>query len=72
MSHGRVTPELRRWIIKQVEAGQTPEGLLQSMIANGWPESVALEVMERTLRIRVAQIKAGENTKEAAGEGSEG
>jgi hypothetical protein len=42
------------------------------MIANGWPESVALEVMERTLRIRVAQLKAGENSKEAADEGSEG
>lgn len=61
MSHGRVTPQLRHWIVKQIEAGQSPELVLESMIRNGWPEGTALDVMERTLRIRVAQIKAAEN-----------
>ncbi|MBM4198081.1 MAG: hypothetical protein FJ167_03945 [Gammaproteobacteria bacterium] len=61
MSHGRVTPQLRHWIVKQIEAGQSPESVLESMIRNGWPEGTALDVMERTLRMRVAQIKAVEN-----------
>ena len=65
MSHSRVTPELRRWIITQIEAGQTPEAVLESMIGNGWPEGTALDVMERTLRMRVAQIKANENAARA-------
>ncbi len=61
MSHGRVTPQLRHWIVKQIEAGQSPETVLDSMIRNGWPEGAALDVMERTLRMRVAQIKAAQN-----------
>jgi len=61
LSHGRVTPQLRHWIVKQIEAGQSPESVLESMIRNGWPEGTALDVMERTLRMRVAQIKAVEN-----------
>ncbi|NCW22347.1 MAG: 2-oxoglutarate-dependent dioxygenase, partial [Gammaproteobacteria bacterium] len=35
MSHGRVTPQLRHWIVKQIEAGQSPESVLESMIRNG-------------------------------------
>lgn len=66
MSHSRVTPELRRWVVTQIEAGQTPESVLESMIGNGWPEGAALDVMERTLRMRVAQIKANENAARAA------
>lgn len=65
MSHSRVTPELRRWVITQIEAGQTPESVLEAMIGNGWPEGTALDVMERTLRMRVAQIKANENAARA-------
>lgn len=66
MSHGRVTPQLRHWIVKQIEAGQSPEAVLESMIRNGWPEGTALDVMERTLRMRVAQIKAVENAASQA------
>jgi hypothetical protein len=69
MSHGRVTPQLRHWIIQQIEAGQTPDSVLESMIGNGWPEGTALDVMERTLRIRVAQIRAAENAQRAAAAG---
>lgn len=65
MSHGRVTPQLRHWIIQQIEAGNSPEAVLESMLANGWPEGAALEVMERTLRTRVAQIRAAENADRA-------
>lgn len=36
------------------------------MIRNGWPEGTALDVMERTLRVRVAQIKAAENAASQA------
>lgn len=65
MSHGRVTPQLRHWIIQQIESGRSPEAVLESMLGNGWPEGAALEVMERTLRIRVAQIRAAENADRA-------
>jgi len=61
MSHGRVTPQLRHWIVKQIEAGKSPESVLELMIRNGWPEGAALDVIERTLRMRVAQIKSVEN-----------
>jgi hypothetical protein len=72
MSHSRVTPELRRWVVTQIEAGQTPEAVLESMIGNGWPEGAALDVMERTLRMRVAQIKANENAARAASDSTDG
>jgi hypothetical protein len=72
MSHSRVTPELRRWVVTQIEAGQTPEAVLESMIGNGWPEGAALDVMERTLRMRVAQIKANENAARAASDSADG
>lgn len=65
MSHGRVTPQLRHWIIKQIESGQSPESVLQTLIGNGWPEGTAIDVMQRTLRARVAQIKAVENAEKA-------
>ena len=49
-----VTPELRQWIVAQVQAGHGAEAVLQSMKASGWDEAVALEAMESTLR---AQLK---------------
>jgi prolyl 4-hydroxylase len=65
-THAKVTPELRRWIITQTEAGQTPDKLLEAMIKLGWPEGAALEVMERALTEKVAQIRAKETASEAA------
>ncbi|MFM8586206.1 MAG: hypothetical protein ACKOBU_07140 [Gammaproteobacteria bacterium] len=65
MSHGKVTPQLRLWIVKQIESGQSPESVLQSLVAKGWPEGAAIDVMQRTLRARVAQIKALENAEQA-------
>ena len=45
-----ITPELRHWIIEQVQAGHGPEAVLKSMRASGWDEDVAIEAMEATLR----------------------
>lgn len=56
--HGKVTPMLRRWVVAQIEAGQSPEVVLQQLIDKGWPEGTALDLLERTLRTRVAQINA--------------
>jgi hypothetical protein len=56
--HAKVTPALRRWIIDQIERGQSPETVLQHLLDKGWPEGTALELLERTLRTRVAQMSA--------------
>jgi prolyl 4-hydroxylase len=50
MSSQQVTPELRQWIVAQATAGQPPEAVLQSMIASGWQEDVAMSALEETLR----------------------
>ncbi|MCA0213693.1 MAG: 2OG-Fe(II) oxygenase [Proteobacteria bacterium] len=46
----QITPELRRWIIEQAQAGYTAEVVLKSMVASGWNEDVAIEAMESTLK----------------------
>ena len=50
MSDQPVTPELRQWIIEQATAGQQPEAVLESMLASGWREEVAVAALEDTLR----------------------
>ena len=65
-THAKVTPGLRRWIITQTELGQTPDKLLDAMIKLGWPEGAALEVMERALTEKVAQIRAKDVANNAA------
>lgn len=45
-----VTPELRRWIVAQAEAGCAVNAVLQSMRAAGWNEAVAIDALETTLR----------------------
>ena len=72
MSHGKVTPQLRLWIVKQIESGQSPGSVLQSLVSKGWPEGAAIDVMQRTLRARVAQIKAAENAEQARAERASG
>ena len=50
----------------QIERGQSPEAVLQHLLQKGWPEGTALDLLERTLRTRVAQISAlGRLTKES-------
>lgn len=46
----QVTPELRKWIVEQAQAGHTAESVLKAMLASGWSEDVAVEAMESTLR----------------------
>lgn len=56
-----VTPELRRWIIEQAEAGCRPQDVIQAMITSGWQEDVALKAMESTLREHLAALPADES-----------
>lgn len=46
----RAKPDIRRWIIEQVEAGMAAPAVLQGMQASGWSEQDAMEVMELTLQ----------------------
>ncbi|MFN9727653.1 2OG-Fe(II) oxygenase [Acidovorax sp.] len=45
-----VTPELRRWIIEQAQAGFSAPVVLQSMRDAGWDEDVATQALEVTLQ----------------------
>lgn len=51
----RITPELRKWIIDQAQAGHQPEAVLSSMRASGWDEETALDALESTLSDFLAQ-----------------
>ena len=55
---GRLTPDTRRWIIAQAEAGQPAEALLKALVAAGWTEDAALDALESTLRLKVAEIES--------------
>jgi prolyl 4-hydroxylase len=46
----QVTPELRKWIVEQAQAGHGAESVLKAMLASGWAEDVAVDAMEETLR----------------------
>jgi prolyl 4-hydroxylase len=52
-----VTPELRRWIVEQAEAGCLPEDVVKAMIASGWHEDVAIEALEQTLRSHLETLR---------------
>lgn len=41
MSKQSITPELRRWLSEQIQAGEMPGALLESMMASGWDTDVA-------------------------------
>lgn len=51
----QVTPELRKWIVEQAQAGHGAESVLKAMIASGWSEDVAIEALEATLRSHLEQ-----------------
>lgn len=55
---GRLTPDTRRWIIAQAEAGQSAEALVKALIGAGWTEDAALDALESTLRLKVAEIES--------------
>lgn len=41
MSQQSITPALRQWLSEQIQAGQLPGALLESMVASGWDTDVA-------------------------------
>jgi prolyl 4-hydroxylase len=53
----QVTPELRRWIVAQAEAGCRPEDVLEAMKNSGWDEDVAIAAMEQTLTERLRELR---------------
>jgi prolyl 4-hydroxylase len=56
-----VTPELRKWIVEQAEAGCRPQDVIEAMKASGWQEDVAIKAMENTLREHLAQLPPDES-----------
>jgi hypothetical protein len=58
MPEQTVTPELRRWIVDQAEAGVRPEDLMASLRRAGWDEAVAADAMESALRERLDEVDA--------------
>ncbi len=56
-----ITPELRRWIIEQAEAGCRPQDVVDAMKASGWNEDVAIRAMEQTLREHLALVPPDES-----------
>lgn len=58
MTGQQITPELRRWIIEQAEAGHGADTVLAAMMASGWEESVALSALEEVMVERVSQAQA--------------
>jgi prolyl 4-hydroxylase len=63
-----VTPELRKWIIDQAEAGCRPQDVIEAMKASGWQEDVAIKAMENTLREHLAQLPPDEGELPPASE----
>ena len=51
-----ITPELRRWIVEQAEAGCRPQDVIEAMKTSGWNEDVAVKAMEHTLRDHLATL----------------
>jgi prolyl 4-hydroxylase len=55
-----ITPELRRWLTEQAEAGFGPESLLASMVDAGWDRALALAALQEALASPVSlQAPAG-------------
>ena len=59
MSTQQVTPELRQWIVEQVQAGHTVESVLKSMRSAGWDEDVAVKALETTLQDHLRGLTGG-------------
>jgi prolyl 4-hydroxylase len=62
-----ITDELRRWIIGQAEAGHRPEDMIAALAGSGWPEDVAVQVMETVLRQRLDEVAAQRQAEAAEG-----
>ncbi len=60
-----ITPELRKWIVDQAQAGFTADVVLKSMLASGWDEDVAVDAMESTLKAHLETQAAAKGLPEA-------
>lgn len=70
MTDQLITPELRRWIIEQAEAGHAADTVLTAMMASGWDESVALSALEEVMLERAMQVQvAAARVPDVAAEG---
>lgn len=62
------TPELRQWIIRQTEAGHSPQTLLTELVANGYDEDQAITFMTAALESRVTELVSSKKRMGAATE----
>ena len=62
MAEPIITPELRRWVVAQAEAGRRPEDVVAAMRASGWPEADAMAAMARVLADRLDPMAAERRT----------
>lgn len=51
-----VDPALRQWMLDRVQAGETPQGMLEAMVRQGWQPQQALDAIEQTLRAHVDAV----------------
>ncbi|MFZ5485951.1 MAG: 2OG-Fe(II) oxygenase [Pseudomonadota bacterium] len=61
-----VTPELRRWIVAQAEAGCSAPSLLQAMQQAGWEQDLAAEALEQTLRAHLDAVAVAQGLPPAS------
>jgi prolyl 4-hydroxylase len=40
-----ITPELRKWLVKQTGSGFAPEKMLEAMLSNGWSDATARQAL---------------------------
>ena len=62
----QVDPALRSWMLERVQAGDTPQAMLQAMIDQGWQPQQALDAIEATLREHIDQVSAANALPPAA------
>lgn len=67
----KAKPDIKRWIIEQVEAGMAAPAVLQGMQASGWSEQDALEVLEFTLQEYLDNSRGQGSGEEAAASGAQ-
>jgi prolyl 4-hydroxylase len=60
-----ITPELRAWVLEQVEAGFQPETVIDAMTAAGWDERVAELAWESTLLQHTGRRPGGRKNRPA-------
>jgi prolyl 4-hydroxylase len=62
-----ITPELRRWIVAQAQAGRRPEDIVASMQRSGWDAAVAAQAMESVLTRQLDETAARQDAQAVIG-----